>query len=370
MKKILNVLLIAIVVMIAACNQPAKKTGNASLQITLNGANGDSVFLAQRAEGVVVKFDSAVFSEDKAQIWANVELPELFYLTFKNTRGNIPVFMEKGEINITGEYNDLENITITGSVSQDDLNAFNAETTAIDMQMNMLGQQYGQARQAGDTDKMDALEAEYIELDSQKSAFITQYAFNNPDKIVAAFMILSNSYQYDLDMLDSLANAFSPAIGQSVYVKKLQDQVATLKSVAIGQPFVDFTLDNPEGVPTPLSSVVGKNYVLVDFWAAWCSPCRAENPNVVEAYKKYHDKGFDVFGVSFDKDKASWEKAIADDQLTWTQVSDLKYWSSEAGKLYGIQSIPQNVLISPEGIIVDKNLRGEALHVKLQELLD
>jgi peroxiredoxin len=370
MKKISNLLLIAIVVMIAACNQPVKKTGNASIKITLTGANGDSIFLAQRVGGEVVTFDSAVFTDDNTEIVASVELPELFYLRFNNTRGNIPVFVEKGEMTIAGDYNDLENLTITGSVAQEDLEAFNAETMAMDMQMNMIGQQYGQARQVGDTEKMDSLEAEYIELDNLKSAFITQYAFNNPEKVVAAFMILSNSYQYELDMLDSLTSSFSPAIGQSEYVKKLQDHVATLKSVAIGQPFVDFTLNTPEGVAMPLSSVIGKNYVLVDFWAAWCSPCRAENPNVVAAYNKYHDKGFDVFGVSFDKDKASWEKAIADDQLTWPQVSDLQYWNSEAGKLYGIQSIPQNILISPEGIIIDKNLRGEALHLKLQELLD
>ena len=139
--------------------------------------------------------------------------------------------------------------------------------------------------------------------------------------------------------------------------------------INIGNKAPELTGNSPDGKTIRLSDTKGK-LVLLDFWAAWCSPCRAENPNVVEAYKKYHDKGFDVFGVSFDKDKASWEKAIADDQLTWTQVSDLKYWSSEAGKLYGIQSIPQNVLISPEGIIIDKNLRGEALQLKLQELLD
>ena len=171
-------------------------------------------------------------------------------------------------------------------------------------------------------------------------------------------------------MLDSIVSGFSPSISQSFYVKKLQDYVKTLKSVEVGQPFVDFNLNNPDGVPTPLSSVIGKNYVLVDFWASWCSPCRAENPNVVAAYKKYHDKGFDVFGVSFDKKRDAWLKAIADDQLTWTHVSDLKYWNCEAGKLYGIQSIPQNVLISPDGIIIEKNLRGQDLQDKLEELFD
>ena len=119
----------------------------------------------------------------------------------------------------------------------------------------------------------------------------------------------------------------------------------------------------------PLSSVVNGDYVLVDFWASWCGPCRAENPNVVEAYNKYHDKGFNVFGVSFDKDHDKWVEAIAKDNLTWPHVSDLKYWSCEAGKLYGVQSIPHNLLLDKDGIIIAKNLRGEDLQNKLAELL-
>jgi thiol-disulfide isomerase/thioredoxin len=118
-----------------------------------------------------------------------------------------------------------------------------------------------------------------------------------------------------------------------------------------------------------LSSLLNGNYVLVDFWASWCSPCRAENPNVVAAWKKYSDKGFDVVGVSFDKEYDSWIKAIKDDNLEWAHVSDLKYWNSAAGKLYGIKSIPQNILIDPLGIIIAKNLRGEDLHTELEELL-
>src|SRR5690606_31430035 len=120
--------------------------------------------------------------------------------------------------------------------------------------------------------------------------------------------------------------------------------------------------------PVKLSDHKGK-YLLVDFWASWCGPCRRENPNLVKAWQKYKDKGFDVFGVSLDRKKENWVKAIKDDQLTWTQVSDLKFWNSEAAKLYGVRAIPSNVLLSPDGTIIAKNLTGEALHSKLEQLL-
>jgi len=369
MKKLSFVLLVAILAVFASCTNP-HANDNFNIQLTLTGADGDTIFLKQRVEGEMVTFDSVAFVGDKAQVWGQVDMPEFFYLTFAKNRGYIPVFVEPGDNIITGDYADLKTVTYTGSKSQDDLTAFNKSTDQFDSQMQALGGQYGQARQLGDTAKMNAIEAEYMELDAQKTDFITQYAFDHPDQVLAAYIILGNSYQYELDVLDSLTNSFDASIAQSTYVKQLQDYVATLKRAAVGQPYIDFTMDDINGNPVALSSVIGKNYVLVDFWASWCSPCRAENPNVVAAYNKYHDKGFDVYGVSFDKDHDGWINAIADDQLTWTHVSDLQYWNCAAGKLYGIQSIPQNILISPEGIIIEKNLRGEALQTKLQELLD
>jgi peroxiredoxin len=137
---------------------------------------------------------------------------------------------------------------------------------------------------------------------------------------------------------------------------------------AIGTAAIDFTQQDTSGKDVSLSSFKGK-YVLIDFWASWCGPCRMENPNVVEAYKKFSNKNFTVLGVSLDRARAPWIQAIKEDNLTWTQVSDLQYWNNAVARLYNIQSIPQNFLIGPDGKIIAKNLRGTALESKLCELL-
>ena len=149
----------------------------------------------------------------------------------------------------------------------------------------------------------------------------------------------------------------------------LRQRIALMASLSVGQVPPDLELDSPEGKPIKLSSLRGK-VVLVDFWASWCGPCRRENPNVVKAYAKFKDKGFEIYGVSLDRDRPSWLGAIAADQLHWTQVSDLKFWQSQAARAWGVSAIPFAVLLDPEGRIIAKNLRGPALEAKLSELFN
>jgi peroxiredoxin len=185
--------------------------------------------------------------------------------------------------------------------------------------------------------------------------------------VVSAYVVYSNAYQYDETDIEPVLNNFDSAILGSIYVKKLSEQVEILKRVAVGQPAIDFTMNDMQGNPVTLSSLYGK-YLLVDFWASWCGPCRRENPNVVAAYNKFNDQGFEILGVSFDKNKDKWLQAVEDDRLTWKQVGDLKGWGNEAGKLYAIKSIPSNILLDPKGIIIAKNLQGEDLLAQLNKL--
>ncbi|MBS1564580.1 MAG: TlpA family protein disulfide reductase, partial [Bacteroidetes bacterium] len=152
--------------------------------------------------------------------------------------------------------------------------------------------------------------------------------------------------------------------------KAMQEKINIAKKTGIGQLAMDFTQNDTSGNPVTLSSLRGK-YLLVDFWASWCGPCRAENPNVVKAYDKYKDKGFSILSVSLDRPgaKDKWIKAIHDDHLNWNHVSDLLFWDNAVAKLYGIQAIPQNLLLDPQGKIIGKNLRGEDLTKKLSEVI-
>ncbi len=168
--------------------------------------------------------------------------------------------------------------------------------------------------------------------------------------------------------MENRLNVLTATARSSKYGKHLGDLIQGGKIGAIGSKAMDFTQNDVNGKPVSLSSYRGK-YVLIDFWASWCRPCRMENPNVVAAYNQYKGKNFTVLGVSLDQSKDNWLQAIKADNLTWTQVSDLQYWSNAVAQMYRIQSIPQNLLIDPNGLIIAKNLRGEELNARLKELI-
>jgi peroxiredoxin len=351
-----------------SCESEKKSDNNYTINLTVSNADDVMSYLIKRRDGEMITIDSTQLKEGKGNFSGNIGLPEFYYISIEGARAYAGVFVEPGDIAVKLDMNNPRDLKVDGSSSHKTYDDFNASLSEFDVRIQEIVDNYNEARGAGDEEKMKEAENNYNAVDKEKSAFTTNYVKQNNGSVVSAYLVMRNSYQYNVDELDAFVTSFDPSISSSYYVKYLSDRVTTLKRVAVGQPFVDFELDDVEGNPVSLSSVAEGKYLLVDFWAAWCRPCRAENPNVVKAYNKYHEKGFDVLGVSFDENHAKWVEAIEKDGLIWHQISDLKGWGSAAGKLYGIQSIPQNILINPEGIIIEKNLRGEDLQKKLAEI--
>jgi peroxiredoxin len=234
-----------------------------------------------------------------------------------------------------------------------------------------LDKQFTEASTAKNTGKIEELQYEYMMVLSKTHVLISDMLKDQPVSLGVINLLQQNNI-LDRDKYFDVYLVTSDKLKKEWpdydVAKEFITMVDNMKATAIGQITPEIELPNPEGQVIKLSSLRGK-YVLVDFWAKWCGPCRRENPNVVKAYQKYKDKGFEVYGVSLDRNKEDWVQAIQEDGLTWTQVSDLKYFESKAAADYNISAIPFSILVDPQGKIIAKNLRGAALNKKLEEVL-
>ena len=285
-------------------------------------------------------------------------------------RDFLTVFLDKGQLEVI-TVDSFSNSKVTGSPTQDEFVKLNEKLKPLNDEYSRLSKEYAELSRAKDRDGMNKLDAKFDALDSQMRQVNKEYYLDHPQSPYALFAL--NEYAgYDINAADvePLFQKLPASMQQSYSGKDLADRIAIAKKTGVGMYAMDFTQKDTADVPVKLSSFRGK-YVLLDFWASWCGPCRAENPNVVKAFNKYHDKGFTVLGVSLDRpgQKEKWIKAIHDDGLYWTQVSDLNFWDNEVAKQYGIQAIPQNYLIDPSGKIIAKSVRGEELEKKLAEVL-
>jgi peroxiredoxin len=261
----------------------------------------------------------------------------------------------------------FSNTVITGSLTNTEFKKLdNALKPYTDKEMALLPA-YRAAQAAQDNTTLQSIMQQAKGIEAEMKEVYGKYVKDHPNSPVALYALeVYASKNMDVEKVQPLFDGLSVTTRNSKDGKAFGEKLAIADKTSIGKTAIDFTENDTLGHPVKLSSFRGK-YVLLDFWASWCGPCRAENPRVVEAYDKFHAKGFDILGVSLDKpdDKAKWLKAIHDDQLTWTQVSDLQFWDNAVAKEYGIHSIPENFLIDPQGKIVGKNLRGEELEKKL-----
>ena len=337
--KIKSLVLGIVVSAMFSCSKPSF-----NVNVDLQNAEGKMVYMQKVVDNDVVVIDSTTIKNNKATfIVENGNTTTRYSIKIDGARYPIGFFSENKDVNIIGDFNDNRNIIAHASNAQQLINEYNAENKKFNERFNELHQEYRTATQLNDQAAIERIENEYNKIENNKNNYQTLFLTKNSNSFVAPYILYNNRYNYELTELEDFVNNFN-INEENDYSKLLDEYIAILQRVDVGQPYLDFR-------------------------ASWCGPCRVENPNVVEVYNEYHEKGFDVLGVSLDMQKENWIKAIEDDGLIWHNISDLKYWNNEAAKSYGISSIPSNLLLDENGIIIAKNLRGEDLRKKVNEIL-
>lgn len=341
-----NLLIAAAALMMTACTP---KTETFKVNVNLANADGKTVYLQKNGQvldsAVIANWD-AVFETPKCAD------NEMYGLMLKGWRRPFPFFTDNMDITLEGDAQNPNAIVVKGSETQARLDAFTQSYNELE----------------------EKLEADSTMAQADKDEILKMHCFDyvwdNPTDAVAHYVLYRYKWAFGpcemRTMLDNIHHADSTLTNNNL--KLAEEYVEKVERVQAGQPIIDFTQNDADGNPVTLSQIAEGKLLLIDFWASWCPDCRKENPNVVAAYQKFHDQGFDILGVSFDTNKEAWLAAIEKDSLTWTHVSDLQGWGNAAGAFYSIAFIPQNALIK-DGMIVARNLEGAELMEEIERQL-
>lgn len=363
MKKLIYLFAVGSLAFAACQNSPAYKvTGSVE-----GAADGDTIYLQEYKDGDMVKLDSAILASGTFTFNGRQDTVVNRYITYMkgDKRFFADFFLENGNINVAlGEESN-----VSGTSNNDIYQKFKAEFIAASKEMNNM---YRQAK--ADTTLTEAQMDSIMKIIEKKDSISMDMAFQaidaNITNPVGIYLLPQYASAFDFEKQKALVAKVPAEYANNERINKLKTHIETVEKTSVGQKYIDFSMNNLEGKEVKLSDFVGKNkYTLIDFWASWCGPCRAEMPNVVAAYKEFKDKGFGIVGVSLDNNADKWKEATTALNITWPQMSDLQGWSNAGAKLYGVNSIPATVLVDQEGTIIARNLRGDEIKAKLTELL-
>lgn len=340
-----------------------------TIKINMSDFAGTQLNLQQRTGGEMVVIDSVTLDENGVgEMSGTVNTEEMMYLGEAGQRRTLPVFMGNYNYTITGTFEDVS-VEADGG-PQKEYNAYKDSNAEFEKKQQEILERYNAARNANmSDDSIQLIANEYYAIDDEKAIADSIYILENPASVVTLFLLRNMFYQLDSKQLESRLTALDESLHSNNYYTFLSGHLEKMKNVEIGEKYVDFELPDTEGNPVKLSDIAGKGVLMIDFWASWCRPCRIANPEVVKIYNEFHKQDFDIIGVSLDRSKEDWLKAIDADGLVWHHVSDLKFWDCEAAQLYAVSAIPHTVLLDQEGTIVARNLEPEELKLKIEELL-
>lgn len=365
-------LFLLLVIAAAACqpNQNRLASNEVSIEGKLNGFDTGQILLVDPLDKTAAA-DTIYIQHGKFSWHGTADSIKPIYLVIKDTPydNGVHLFLEPGKVYIEGGRDKNDIVKLSGTPNNVKLDSLNTILDALSDPLEGYGNNYSRAVQQNDLATIDRLTKLYYEVSGKKRTALKKYLQEHGASYAAMFTMY-NLYDYNPDgkSLEEVYALLSPELQATSMGRKLKVKLDGAVRTEIGSPAPDFTLNDIQGKPVTLSSFKGK-YVLLDFWASWCVPCRFENKNLVKVYADYKDKGFEILSLSVDSDRDAWLKAIGEDKLVWKHVIDQKARESDVYKLYTVGGIPMNFLMDKEGKIVGKGLRGKDLEVLLQQII-
>lgn len=376
MKKIYLLALVAI--SFISCNQ--EKEGYV-ISGTTDFEDGTRLILGLRDETNmktgVQEIDTAVVMKGKFEIKGNVSEPDLYFLRDEKTNQMISIILENANIEIQLNKDSIQTSIVKGTFYNDELMKFNKEYGQKQKDLENFqvanNEKMQAAKAANDTVTSNQLIKEYFSLRDKLQAFQGEYAKTNNKSFISVLIIkdLLNNPENTFEEVSEMYKNLAPELKTNKYAKKIEETLANLSKITVGKKAPDFSAKSHEGKEISLKSAMGTKVTIIDFWASWCKPCRIENPNMVSLYNEFKDSGLSIIGVSLDQEGKleDWKNAIVQDKLTWFHVSNLKFWEDPIAQLYNVKSIPAIFVLDANGTIVAKDIRGEELKRKVQELI-